>query len=69
MKFADRKRDHEENHKRTVEQQILDALLRIEELMQLQTTVAIEAPPEEVIAAKPDGVVKAKGKNKDSKYL
>jgi hypothetical protein len=34
LSLADRQRKHEQHHERTLEQQILDALLRIEELLQ-----------------------------------
>jgi hypothetical protein len=41
MTLADRQRPHDQHHQRTLEQQILDALLRIEELLQKR-----EAEPE-----------------------
>jgi hypothetical protein len=38
VSLADRQRPHEQHHQRTLEQQILDALLRIEELLQAQAS-------------------------------
>jgi hypothetical protein len=42
MSLADRQRKHEQTHQRTLEQQILDALLRIEELLQKPEVAPVE---------------------------
>jgi hypothetical protein len=39
LSLADRQRKHEQTHQRTLEQQILDALLRIEELLQEKASI------------------------------
>jgi hypothetical protein len=44
LSLADRQRKHEQHHERTLEQQILDALLRIEELLQKPEEPVVEAP-------------------------
>lgn len=70
-----RQRHHIEGHLRTVEQQILDALLRIEELLttakfathmelarETQKEPAVQAVDAEVINTKPGGVTKVRRK-------
>lgn len=44
MSLANRQRPHDQHHQRTLEQQMLDALLRIEELLQKPEETAVEVP-------------------------
>jgi hypothetical protein len=49
MTLENRQRKHEQTHQRTLEQQILDALLRIEELLQKPEETSVEGNIEDVI--------------------
>jgi hypothetical protein len=51
VSLVDRQRPHEQHHQRTLEQQILDALLRIEELL-----IAKQQKTEETEVKKPTPV-------------
>ena len=53
-------REHTQYHLRSLDQQILDALLRIEELLSPKATV--EATAEDVLATRPGGVTPVKKK-------
>ena len=74
MSLIERRRTHEENHKRSLDMQILDALLRIEELLTpsdddtkvdgdivdvIKTITPTPTPFQKLMAAKPKG---ARGK-------
>lgn len=49
MTLSNRQRPHEQHHQRTLEQQILDALLRIEELLQKPEDTSVDGDIEDVI--------------------
>lgn len=49
MSLTDRRREHDEHHKRSLDMQILDALLRIEELLTPNEDTKVDGDIEDVI--------------------